>query len=316
MSSTRIPSTPLPESGLQAGLYLCSRRVSVGLFTADGALLDSRVLPGAKSATPAEVLRSTISAARQLAKGQQIERVGMAVAGKVDTDTGTLVRAGRMTDWVGTPVRHIVSDGLNADVVLGNDVVGLMLLLTQQNPVLAGKNLIYVRVGTGIGASLASWDSAVNSHSVTGVELGHMGVTPPKGVGDIQCPCGEVNCLETFSGGHRIENLSRQSDGTGRPTTQQWETVVDPLAEQIAKLILSQSPSHNDRRIGRASSVDHLILGGAQFDSHKLLYGRIKHALRQHLPEASLPDLMEDEVIAPPAAGLALLSYSDRFVAA
>jgi predicted NBD/HSP70 family sugar kinase len=154
-------------------------------------------------------------------------------------------------------------------------------------------NFIYLNVGTGIAAGIASGGALLRGGHFNAGEVGHTLVGVDAGV-DIPCECGRVNCVETLASGLGLDRCARalaeQYPGTALTIPADGSRVraqeifeksgVDPLcarltdtaAKAIANLIMN---------LVRTSDPDTVVLGGGLV-SDGFLYPRICDALNKN----------------------------------
>lgn len=147
------------------------------------------------------LLRTARAALR--ARGSDIAGIGVATAGVVDTDRGTISHAtSAITGWMGADVRGaVLREHPVLPVAVLNDVhahgLGEALHGAQQ----PRRDLLLVAVGTGIGGALV-----LNGQVRSGVRgaaghIGHISVAEADG---IPCPCGRIGHLEGLASGPGI----------------------------------------------------------------------------------------------------------------
>lgn len=140
--------------------------------------------------------------------------IGIGLPGPVEFATGRAVSPPIMPGWDQYPVREHLADHYRVPVWVDNDV-NLMALGELRRGVGRGaEHLIFVKVGTGIGAGLVSNRQLHRGAQGTAGDIGHVAV-----VGDdehVLCRCGRRGCLEAVAGGAAIarEGLRAATDGT------------------------------------------------------------------------------------------------------
>lgn len=117
--------------------------------------------------------------------------------GPVDTRAGRPVRPPIMPGWDGYPVAQVLSDRYSCPVVLENDVnlraLGEARALPEdQCP------LLFVKVGTGIGAGIVTADGHLH-HGSDGAagDIGH--VRARSATAPVECLCGATGCIEAIA---------------------------------------------------------------------------------------------------------------------
>lgn len=134
--------------------------------------------------------------------------VGLAFAGHVDHQNGTVVRAPKYAgfDWQGVELAKLVADQSGLPTILDNDA-NTLLMWEQQRRRAANApvgSLVVVLVGdSGLGAALA-WNGELIHGCVGGAgELGHV-IIEPHGA---ECSCGNEGCLEALASAKAVLTL-------------------------------------------------------------------------------------------------------------
>ncbi|GAA0321428.1 ROK family protein [Kineococcus aurantiacus] len=128
--------------------------------------------------------------------------IGVGVPGPVEYATGRLVAPPIMPGWNGFSVRSWLRDHYDAPVWVDNDV-NLMALgeWTRATPH-DGRDMLFVKVGSGIGAGLVVRGRVLRGDRGAAGEIGHVHVSDdPR----LSCRCGRTGCLEAIAGGWALE---------------------------------------------------------------------------------------------------------------
>jgi len=139
---------------------------------------------------------------------QSVLAVGVGVPGPIDRRTGTVLQGAILPEWVGVNLRDLESV-FHFPVVVDNDANLGALAEVTWGANRGIRNLMFVKIGSGIGAGLILNGQPYYGYlGITG-ELGH---TPVVEHGII-CRCGNRGCLETVASTTvMLESLSRGSD--------------------------------------------------------------------------------------------------------
>jgi predicted NBD/HSP70 family sugar kinase len=175
--------------------------------------------------------------------------VGVGIPGPIDKRAGTVVDGYILPEWVGIG-RDQIAERLGFPVFIDNDAnLGALAELTW-GPFGIVSNLVFVKVGTGIGAGLVlDGELFTGNIGVTG-EIGH---TPIHDHG-LVCTCGNRGCLETVASTTMMAELLARTLG-GSVTTA--DLVAHALAGEPATLRVVQDAG---LALGRAlANVSNLI---------------------------------------------------------
>lgn len=142
--------------------------------------------------------------------------VGVGVPGPVEFATGLPVAPPIMPGWDGYPIRERLSRRFAAPVWVDNDVNLLAMGELRTNPAAAAAgDILYVKIGTGIGAGLVSGGRLHRGVNGCAGDIGHVAVPEAP---DVICRCGNVGCLEATAGGAALARDARAlADSGGSP---------------------------------------------------------------------------------------------------
>ncbi|NYE18231.1 ROK family protein [Microbacterium immunditiarum] len=122
--------------------------------------------------------------------------VAVGVPGPVDFATGRPVAPPIMPGWNGFEVRRKFEQRYGAPVWVDNDV-NLLALNERARQGDDHVDLIYCKIGTGIGAGLLSQGRLHRGANGAAGDIGHVRVRDS----DVPCRCGKLGCLEAVAGG-------------------------------------------------------------------------------------------------------------------
>lgn len=223
-SGRRALSVRLDTKGaVAAGIDFGRRHVRVALASYNRTLIGDRSidLPTghtvAQGLDLAKDLLSRLLAEHDLG-GDAVLGVGVGLPGPVDRRTGTIVPGRNLPEWEGIPLVAEMQRRLEHPVYMDNDAnFGALAQVTWGEHVTV-ENLIFVKIGSGIGCGLIVNGSPFYGHiGVTG-EIGHTTIDPH----GASCPCGNRGCLETIaSTSTMIDRLSH-----GQPTRLTTEEII------------------------------------------------------------------------------------------
>jgi glucokinase-like ROK family protein len=126
--------------------------------------------------------------------------VGVGLPGPVEFDTGKPVSPPIMPGWDGYDVRSFFATRYRAPVWVDNDV-NVMALGELRGGLAAGhRDVVFVKIGTGIGAGLVSRGLLHRGAQGCAGDIGHMAV----GESAVPCRCGQLGCLEALAGGYAL----------------------------------------------------------------------------------------------------------------
>ncbi|WP_460633140.1 ROK family transcriptional regulator [Leifsonia lichenia] len=139
---------------------------------------------------------------------ESVLSVGVGIPGPIDRRTGTVLQGAILPEWVGVNLRDL-ENAFRFPVVVDNDANLGALAEVTWGANRGVRNLIFVKIGSGIGAGLILNGQPYYGYlGITG-ELGHTPVTEH----GVICRCGNRGCLETVASTTvMIESLGRGSE--------------------------------------------------------------------------------------------------------
>lgn len=206
------PSPQLPTLALDIG----GSTTRIGSFSAPAALAEYTLL--ATFPTAADYTEQLARLADELTSTGTHAGIGVSFGGRITRDGQRVAVAPNLPDYEGKPLVDDLTRLCGGPVRLAHDPV-CGLLAERRFGVLAGAGrCAYLTVSTGTGAALhlangeptaGSEDKATmhpGSRGVTlSIEIGHQIIAErPSDERPRQCLCGQVGCLETYTGGKQL----------------------------------------------------------------------------------------------------------------
>ena len=158
-----------------------------------------------------------------------IAGLGIAVAGPVDAETGTLFDPPNLPALDGVSLKARWEPLVGYPVWVGNDANLAALGEFQYG---AGKDassqgspprtLVYVTVSTGIGGGVVDRGEIYLGASGLSAEVGHM--TIDRSESAPQCQCGSRGCLESLASGTAIARIARTELARSGSPSSAWDT--------------------------------------------------------------------------------------------
>jgi glucokinase-like ROK family protein len=142
--------------------------------------------------------------------------VGIGVPGPVEFASGRPVAPPIMPGWDGYPVRDRLAARYEAPVWVDNEVNVMALGEYRAGLGRGARDLVFVKVGTGIGAGLISGGRLHRGAQGCAGDIGHVAVS---GGPERLCRCGNVGCLEALAGGAALVRDAVEAAEAGRSAT-------------------------------------------------------------------------------------------------
>jgi glucokinase-like ROK family protein len=196
--------------GLVAGVDIGATSIDLGIADFSGKVLVRYSEPASIKDGPIKILGRVCSLLEKMLNennlsSEKLSGIGIGVPGPVDFSVGTLVSPPIMPGWDRYPIIQTVQQWFpSANVVVDNDVNVMALGETNQGAGKGVDNLIFVKIGTGIGAGIICEGKIYRGSSGCAGDIGHIGVNKSGPL----CHCGNKGCLETVAGGPAIAERS------------------------------------------------------------------------------------------------------------
>ena len=214
------------EAGCLLVAELGATELQAGLSDLDGTLLAQRSEPWNVAAGPERTLARLEQIFDELLADRPaavpVWGVGAGLPGPVEFSRGRPIAPPIMPGWDGYPVRERLSATYQAPGWVDNDVNVMALGELRAGIARNELELLYVKVGTGIGAGLISAGRLHRGAQGAAGDIGHVSVLDDDSV---LCRCGNTGCLEALAGGYA---LSR--DGSAIARSGRSPVLADVLA--------------------------------------------------------------------------------------
>ena len=237
--------------------------------------------------------------------------IGIGVPGPVEFATGRPVSPPIMPGWNGYPVRDRFVERYGAPVWVDNDVNIMALGEWRSGAARYHANVVFVKIGTGIGAGVISDGYLHRGARGSAGDVGHIQVTDDRSV---VCRCGNVGCLEAMAGGHA---LAREAEAAARDGRSAYLSEVLESGGRLTARDLADGATRGDgacqellQRSGHlvgamlASVVNFfnpslIVIGGGVASAGDQLLAAVREAVYRR----SLPLATRDLLILPSALG-------------
>jgi glucokinase-like ROK family protein len=191
--------------------------ISAGLTDLSGKLLSHHEEPNDVAIGPEHTMRRVeelfdkmLSAA---GRGRDVWGVGIGVPAPVEFSAGRPVSPPIMPGWDGYPVGQRLATRYQAPAWVDNDVNLMALGELRAGLAQDQTDVVYVKIGSGIGAGLISAGRLHRGAQGAAGDVGHIAVG---GYESVICRCGNTGCLEAIAGGAAITRDAAAAARAGR----------------------------------------------------------------------------------------------------
>jgi predicted NBD/HSP70 family sugar kinase len=226
----------------------------------------------------------------------QVIGAGVGIPGPMDSALHKLYSPPRMPGWHGVDVERILRQRLGIPVYVENDANAGALGESRYGAGRGVADLVYVKVGTGIGAALVINGQIYRGSRGSAGEIGHVSIDE----NGPRCACGNRGCLEAMAGGGAIVEEARSllvsewgRSTTDGPTGDSAMALADEL--DIARVVQAALDGDGACRTAIAHAGEHIgvalaglvnlvnpslvLLDGGVVRAGELLLGPIRRAV-------------------------------------
>ena len=217
--------------------------------------------------------------------GADVVGAGVGLPGPIDLRTGTVRSAFILPGWAGIPTREALAGRLGMLVQIDNDANLGALAEASFGAARGRSDIVYVRLGSGVGAGLVIGGRLHRGAAGLAGEIGHVQVRPDGAV----CRCGNRGCLETIAAEGAMGALLQPARG--------HDVSRREILELVAEGDLGATRVVNDAglAIGRvladlcnAANPEAIVVGGELGEAGGPLLSGIREAIdRYALPGAA-----------------------------
>ncbi len=213
--------------------------------------------------------------------------IGVSIGARIAKDGRSVVFGPNVSDYIGKPFAQDLADRFGCLIRLGHDTVCGLLGEKTFGSIQHDKRCAYLTLSTGTGAAIHLQKSGMQL--TISIEIGHQildGNTLP-------CLCGQVGCLETYTGGKQLE-LRLGKPLTDITDSAFWETYSEKLALGLVNLT-------------QLTKVETIAVSGGIVLSRPFLLERVQKHVNARLRSTTLtlrPALLGENA---PLVGAALL---------
>jgi glucokinase len=143
------------------------------------------------------IAQSVTELGKETRDGREIAALGICSPGPVDHQAGALVDPPNLKGLHGAPLRKMLTDRLNIPVILEHDAKASALGEFHYGAGRGEKSMVYIVVGTGVGAAILINGQLYRGACNSAGEVGHISLDRE---GEL-CSCGSRGCVETYTSG-------------------------------------------------------------------------------------------------------------------
>ena len=224
-------------------------------------------------------------------KMSDIKAVGTGVPGPIVAEAGMVSGPPIMPGWDGFPIRDTLQKLWNCPVSLNNDAELGALGEWAYGAGRGERDLVYIKVGVGIGAGLFLDGQIYRGLTGSAGEIGHITIEEDGPL----CQCGNRGCLEALAGGRAIAKRAIDAVHQGQRTILVEKSPVESITHQdviaaarrgdlVSQKIMSEAGSHLGTAIASLVNLVNpgmVVLGGGVAQIGDLLLEPIRRSVQK-----------------------------------
>jgi glucokinase len=235
--------------------------------------------------------------------------LGVVAPGPLEPKDGVVRFAPNLPGWDNVPLARLLYERLDRPVYLGNDGNCAALGESMFGAGQGVSNLLYLALGTGLGAGIIHRGQLIEGVAGLGGEVGHVSINQS----GPRCTCGGIGCLEAYVGGWAIQRqgelalhserseIIRELAADG-PVTAELVSKAASMDDPVSKLIFARAGQALAVGVGGLVNVfnpELIVIGGGLARAGDL----IMEPFRATLPQYTMRPIFAHVSIVPSSLG-------------
>ena len=263
------------------GIDLGGSKIALGLVSPGDEILSRRRIDtnaddGVEKVTE-RIAAQVDSLKRDLPGGATITGVGIGTPGPVDHVSGDLHTLVNLPGISNTPFRRILQEKLGLPVKLDHDAKVAALGEFHFGAGRGRDSMIYIVIGTGVGAAIIYGGRLIYGESNTAGESGHMTVDPNGSL----CHCGSRGCLETYTSGPALAKHYATASGEAVSGAEVTQRALEGDAVAVRTLKgAGRALGIAIASIAMTVNIEQFVIGGSVVGAGDLLLDPARESLK------------------------------------
>lgn len=279
------------NSGYVGIVYFSATSMSVAISNMKGEVLKSTTINIAIEDGPEHMLPQGIALLNENLRGiGKSKRLGIiiGVPGPVSHELGKVVSPPIMRGWDKINFHQVFNEAFRLPTYLENDA-NLLAIAEHRLVYPNEKNLILVKIATGIGSGLILNNQLHRGSNGSAGDIGHIQLDALKG---LPCRCGHTDCVESFASGwalvekinslgYKVKNTNDVAELCGKGDTKILNLITEAssyIGHALADTVNLLNPSK-------------IVITGSLVDATDLVLATIKETVYQRAGALATKDL-------------------------
>jgi glucokinase len=267
------------------GIDLGGTKIAIGLVNPDDEIVATRRFPTEVKKGPQDAIDRIAESIADLSRESRIEvkSVGVCCPGPVDHETGVIVDPPNL-GWRNVPFRKMLSDKLGLPVSLEHDAKAAALgeFFYGAGQEHYARDLVYVIVGTGVGAAIILDGQLYRGRNNASGEIGHVTIDRNGASGS----SGVIGCVESqISGPNLVKRYRKLSGNNDTALTGEKIARLANEGDENALAVMNDAGDALGAAVATMASlmdVDLFVIGGSVSRSGDLLLAPARNALPKY----------------------------------
>jgi glucokinase len=269
------------DDGIIAGIDIGGTKIAVGLIDDTGKVLVRTDTPIHVERGPQDALNRILEILRAQTQqiGVAIAGIGIGCTGPVDPITGELGDVNTLPGWQGWNPVMLLSAKLGVTAAMENDADAGALGEIILGPGKGKRSLVYITVGTGIGAGVILNGEIYRGANHSHPELGHHIIDPNGPL----CTCGAYGCWESFAAGPAMEQWFAEQTGGVVSLNAKEICALARAGDSTALLAVRREAKYLGMGLANIVSAlmpEAIVLGGSMMQSADLFLDGLQAVVR------------------------------------
>ena len=212
------------------------------------------------------------------ARPRDVRAIGVGVPGPVELTSGHPINPPIMPGWHGYDLPRHFASSYAAPTLVDNDV-NIMALGEHQAAWPNAENLLFIKVGTGIGCGIIAGHRVHRGRDGAAGDIGHIRVS---GRDDVICECGNSGCLEIVAGGRALIREARRL-GSEAKTSGDIVDLVRAQNVDVVRLVRQAGRYLGEALAGLVNALNPsvIVIGGDVAEAHEQLFAGVREVVYQ-----------------------------------
>ncbi|MCY3916460.1 MAG: ROK family protein [Chloroflexi bacterium] len=261
------------------GIDLGGSKIALGLVNPRDEIIARRRIDTESEAGLGSVIERIAVEIEALQAGRRVDAVGIGAPGPVDHVSGDLLTLVNLPGISNSPFRRALQERISLPVALDHDAKVAALGEFHFGAGSGRESMIYIVIGTGVGAAIIYQGRLIYGESNSAGESGHMTVDP----NGHRCHCGSRGCLETYTSGPALAKHYTAATGEAISGAEVGKRALDD--DEIARALLRAA----GRALGVAIAslamtlnIELFVIGGGVVQAGDLLLDAARSSLKDY----------------------------------